>query len=219
MIKIMQPEKTNLIRNILAVGGLILIFLVPYFYAQNPEGLLPEALLLAYFLPTFFLLSDESERKFILSVLLIASLAETLNVAIGAYTYIGSTGVPNWVLIGWTCTAWALINLNKMIKPNIERNKTLAGLVAIFVLYAIFVSHSIENFFIASFVVSAVLFSIKPKSYNIFIISVLFGMVIEFSGVFLFHAWSYQVGPDLSHLGAMYTFVYFISSLISRYEL
>ena len=67
---------------------------------------------------------------------------------------------------------------------------------------------------------SAIFFAIKPKSYNIFLIAVVFGMVIEYSGVFLFGAWSYAISPpDLSRLGAMYSFIYFLAAMISRYEL
>ncbi|MDO8553835.1 MAG: hypothetical protein Q7S22_03440 [Candidatus Micrarchaeota archaeon] len=215
----MKNEQNNLIRNILAIGGLILIFLVPYFYANDTTSLVPAILLLLFFIPTFFLYSSTDERKFILAVLFIAAIAEGMNVGFGAYNYLGTDEVPQWVLIGWCCTAWSLLNLNKMINPNKDRNKILAVIIALFAIYAIFISHSLTGFLLNSIIVSAIMFATETKSYNIFLIAVAFGMVIEFSGVFLFGAWSYTVGPDLSNLGAMYTFVYFIGSLISKYEL
>lgn len=214
-----SQDKNNLIRNALAVGGLILIFLIPYLYAQDTAGKLPEILLLIYFIPTFFLFSDMNERKFILAVIFIAGMAESMNVGFGDYKYLDAIKVPNWVFIGWADTAWALITLNRMIKPNSNRNLTLGAITAIFAVYAIFASHSIEGFFINSFIMSAVFFSIKPKSYNIFLIAVIFGMVIEYSGVFLFGAWAYSIPPDLSRLGAMYSFIYFLASMLARYEL
>ena len=215
----MRADKNNLIPNILAIGGLILIFLVPYFYAQDTSSKLPDILLLLYFIPTFFLFSDMNERKFILAVIFIAGMAESMNVGFGDYKYLDAIKVPNWVFIGWADTAWALITLNKILKPNNNRNLTLGAIIAIFVIYAIFASHSIEGFFINCFIMSAIFFAFKPKSYNIFLISVVFGMVIEYSGVFLFGAWTYTITPDLTRLGAMYSFIYFLAAMISRYEL
>ena len=211
--------KNNTLRAILAVGGLALIFIVPYFHAQNPTSMIPPLLLLAYFFPTFFLLSTKEERAFMLAVLFIASIAETLNVSVGSYTYLGTTLVPPWVFMGWVCTAWALINLNKMLPKNTNQNYTLAAILVIFALYAVFVSRSLEGFVVNATVISAVFVTAKPKSYNIFLIAVLFGMIIEFSGVFLLRAWWYAVGPDLANLGAMYAFIYLIASMLARYEL
>src|SRR3990167_8735874 len=99
----MESDK---IRNILAIGGLILILLVPYIYAQYPGGQFAEIILLLYFIPAFFLYSNTEERRFILAVLFVAVMAETINVGFGLYKYAGSTSVPNWVLIGWADTAW-----------------------------------------------------------------------------------------------------------------
>lgn len=211
--------KNDLIRTILAVGGLALIFIVPYFHAQNPASMIPPLLLLLYFFPTFFFFSSKEERAFMLAVLFIAAIAETLNVSVGSYTYLGTPLVPPWVFMGWVCTAWALINVNKMLPKNTNQNHTLGAILVIFALYALFVSHSIEGFVVNAAVISAVFVTAKPKSYNIFLIAVLFGMIIEFSGVFLFGAWSYAVGPDLANLGAMYAFIYFVASMLSRYEL
>ena len=211
--------KDNTVRNMLAVGGLILIFLVPYFYAKDTTSMIPEILLLLFFLPTFFLFSDTNERKFIIAVLFIASIAEGMNVGFGSYKYLGTNEVPKWVLIGWCCTAWSLLNLNKIFKENKNRNLTLVSIIVIFALYALFFSHSLTGFAINSIIIGAIMFASEAKSYNLFLIAVAFGMIIEFSGVFLFGAWAYKEGPDLSNLGAMYTFVYFVASLIARYEL
>ena len=82
--------KTDSIRTILAVGGLALIFIVPYFYAQNPTSMIPAIVLLGYFFPTFFLFSRKEERAFMLAVLFIASIAETLNVSVADT----GTGIP-----------------------------------------------------------------------------------------------------------------------------
>ena len=216
----MNQDKNLVMRNILAIGGLILIFLVPYFYAHDTSSKLPELLLLLYFVPAFFIFSSSDERKFILAVIFIAGIAESMNVGFGDYKYLNTAKVPNWVFIGWADTAWALITLNKIFKPNKDRNMTLGIIVSIFAAYAIFASHSIEGFFINCFIMSSIFFAMKPNSYNIFLISVLFGITIEFSGVHLFGAWSYAINPpDLSRLGAMYSFIYFLASMISRYEL
>ncbi len=215
----MQQKENNLARNILAIGGLILVLVIPYVYAQNPHGGIAEALLLLYFIPAFFVYSNIDERKFILAVLFVAVMAETINVGFGLYSYAGTSTVPAWVLIGWACTAWALLTLNKILKPNTDRNVTLAAIIAIFGLYALFVSHSVSGFFINSIIMAAVFFATKPRSCNIFLIAVMFGMAIEFSGVLVFNAWHYIDGPDLSKLGAMYSFMYFIASMIAKYEL
>ncbi len=207
------------IRSLIAICGLLLIFIVPYFHAQDTKSLIPAALLLLYFIPTFFLLSTKEERAFMLAVLFIAAIAETLNVSVGAYTYLGTRSVPQWVLIGWVCTAWALINLNKLLPVNKNMNASLGLIILVFAIYALFVSHSIEGFVVNAAVISAVFYAYKPKSYNIFLIAVAFGMIIELSGVFLFGAWSYAMGPDLANLGAMYAFIYFVASMLARYEL
>ncbi len=213
----MQPKETT-IKTFLAIGGLVLIFLVPYFYAQDTRSKLPEILLLLYIAPTFFLFSKDEERKFMLAVLFIASIAETLNVSVGSYTYLGTKLVPPWVLMGWVATAWALITLNKLLPVNKNRNMTLAAIAIVFALYGIFIYHSIESFLINTAIISAIILATKPKSYNIFLISVAFGMIIEFSGVFLFGAWQYAIGPDLANLGAMYSFIYLIASMLATYE-
>ena len=178
------------------------------------------------FLAGFMIFAKTNEeRKLMLVLAIVASLFETSNVAIGAYTYANTIQVPLWVSLGWGVLGIYVVK-NLKILNAIPTRVAYFFAVGLYFIAWFHAGMKLEGLFppIAG-ILGVYVFSksteIQP---GFFFYTGLMGMLIEFSGTSA-GVWTYFSSPGvpmlvpLAALGTAYTSVIAFCMWLSKIEL